>query len=168
VPQVLEEIPALFCDPHELQLRLRDLVAQRRPWRGEVSLVEPSGEARALLVRADPVFSAPNRVLGYVLLFADLTERRAAERARRRFQEEVVDQHRPMTASLDSKSDLVYRSLLSAVVSNAQLAALEITDGVDPARMPEMLQSVQASVTRTAELLRHLVWHASNSSADET
>lgn len=166
-PQVLEDLPALFADPDELQRRLRDLVVQRRPWRGEIGLAGRSGETRSLLVRADPVLSAPDRVLGYVLLFADLTERRAAESARRRFQEEVVEQHRPMTTRLDSKSDLLYRRVLSTVVSNAQLAALEITDGVDPARMPEMLESVQASVTRTAELLQHLVWHSTHSSEDE-
>jgi PAS domain-containing protein len=166
-PQVLEDLPALFADPDELQRRLRDLVAQRGPWRGEIGLVGRSGETRSLLVRADPVLSAPDRVLGYVLLFADLTERRAAESARRRFQEEVVEQHRPMTTRLDSKSDLLYRRVLSTVVSNAQLAALEITDGADPARMPEMLESVQASVTRTAELLQHLVWHSTHSSEDD-
>ena len=72
-----------------------------------------------------------------------------------------------MSTTFDSKSDLVYRNVLSAVVSNAQLAALEITDGVDAARMPEMLASVQASVTRTAELLEHLMWHATQSSRKE-
>jgi hypothetical protein len=64
---------------------------------------------------------------------------------------------------LDSQADLVYRNLLASVVGNAQLAALEITDGVDPARMPEMLDSVRASVGRTATLLECLLWHASRS-----
>ena len=67
---------------------------------------------------------------------------------------------------LDSKADLVYRNLLAAVVGNAQLAALEITDGVDLGRMPKMLESVRTSVTRTAELLEHLVWHASRDGLD--
>ena len=47
------------------------------------------------------------------------------------------------------------------------MSPLEITDGVDLARMPGMLESVQASVTRTAELLEHLVWHASRGSDEE-
>ena len=33
--------------------------------------------------------------------------------------------------------------------------------------MPEMLESVRASVARTAELLEHLVWHASRGSDEE-
>jgi light-regulated signal transduction histidine kinase (bacteriophytochrome) len=162
-PQWIEDLPGLFSDPDDVRHRLRDLIEQRRPWRGEIALAnEEAGETRSFLVRADPVLSSPNRVLGFVILFADLTERKAAETARRRFQEEIIDRHRPMTTRLDSKSDLVYRNVLSAIVGNAQLAALEITDGVDPARMPAMLESVQVSVTRTAELLEHLMRHATH------
>jgi two-component system, chemotaxis family, sensor kinase Cph1 len=60
----------------------------------------------------------------------------------------------------------VFQNLLSPIIENAQLAALEITDGVDTARMPAMLESVKASVTRTAELLEQLIWHASRSTND--
>jgi hypothetical protein len=67
---------------------------------------------------------------------------------------------------LDSSADLVYRDLLAAVVGNAQLAALEITDGVSLTHMPGMLESVRASVDRTAELLEHLVWHATRGSQE--
>jgi len=49
---------------------------------------------------------------------------------------------------------------MSAVVENAQLAALEITDRVDVERMPELLESVKLSVARTGELLEHLIWYA--------
>ena len=45
------------------------------------------------------------------------------------------------------------------MVGNAQLAALEITDGVDLTRMPAMLESVRTSVARAAELLEHLIWY---------
>jgi hypothetical protein len=50
--------------------------------------------------------------------------------------------------------------LLSPILDNAQLAALEITDGVEVRRMPELLDSVQSSVDRSADLLRHLIRHA--------
>ena len=46
------------------------------------------------------------------------------------------------------------------MVENAQLAALEITDGIDNARMLQMLESVRNSVDRAAEVLDHLIWHA--------
>ena len=165
-PRTLDELPPRFAGPEEARRGLRDLVEHGRAWRGEVRLTGGAGD-RPLLVRADPVFSSPGRALGLVLLLTDITEQRAAEAARRRFQEGVIERHRFMAVPLDSGADLTYRNLLTAVVGNAQLAALEITDGVDLARMPGMLESVQASVTRTAELLEHLVWHASRGSDEE-
>ena len=153
--QVLEE-------PAEMKRRLAELTRQRRPWRGEVRLQRPEGP-KPLLVRADPVLSAPDRVLGFVLLFTDLTERKAGETARRRFQESIVEGDRMMSGRLDSKTDLAFRNLLSPLLENAQLAALEIADGVEMARLPEMLSSVQASIRRAREVLTHLLWHASRS-----
>jgi light-regulated signal transduction histidine kinase (bacteriophytochrome) len=107
-----------------------------------------------------PVCSPPGRLLGFVLLFTDLTEHKAAEAARRRFQERILEENRRISGRLNSKSDLVFQHLLSSVVENAQLAALEITDGVDTARMPELLDCVRTSVTRTTGVLEHLIWHA--------
>jgi light-regulated signal transduction histidine kinase (bacteriophytochrome) len=160
-PQQLDDLPPCFADAGEVSRCVRDLLGERRSWRGEVAITGEGHRKRPLLVRGDPVFSAPDRVSGFVLLFTDLTERKAAESARRRFQEEVVERHRVHNVPLDTRADLVYRNLLGTIVGNAQLAALEITDGVDLGRMPHMLEAVQSSVARTAELLARLVWHAS-------
>jgi len=159
----LDDLPALFFEPAEVRRHLAELCRHRRTWRGEVRLELEAGTARPLLVRADPVLSAPGEVLGFVLLFTDVTERKAAEAARRRFQQGIVERPGGVTGRLDSAADLAFRNLLVPVVENAQLAALEITDNVDTARIPEMLESVRASVRRTAELLEHLLWHAANS-----
>ena len=158
----IEDLPALFADPIAVRQLLRDLFSDRRTWRGEQVLVA-GGTQRPLMLRADPVFSAPDHVLGFVILFNDLTERRTADQARRQFQAEIVDRHRIASVPLDSSDDLVFRNLLASVVGNAQLAALEITDGVDLAQVPAMLESVQSSVERAAELLERLVWHAAGS-----
>ena len=53
------------------------------------------------------------------------------------------------------------QAVLATIVENAQLAALEITYGVDADDMPRMLDAVRASVARTSDLLEHLLWHAS-------
>jgi two-component system, chemotaxis family, sensor kinase Cph1 len=159
----LEDLPALFAEPDEAGRRLHDLVTQMRTWRKEVQLQVSPGETKPLLVRADPIYSSPRRVLGFVILFTDLTDRKAMEAARRQFQEGIIDRQRITTVRLDSKADLIFQNLLSPIIENAQLAALEITDGVDMARMPAMLESVKASVTRTAELLEQLIWHATRS-----
>lgn len=53
----------------------------------------------------------------------------------------------------------MFQALLSHVMGSAQLAALEITDGGETARMPERLESVRASVTRTRRVLGRLIRH---------
>jgi chemotaxis family two-component system sensor kinase Cph1 len=156
----LADLPGLFTEPEEMRRRLHELVTQLRTWRKEVCLNVSREETKPLLVRADPIFSSPQRALGFVVLFTDLTDRKAVEAARRKFQGDVIDRQRITTVRLDSKADLTFQNLLSPIIENAQLAALEITDGVDMARMPLMLDSVKASVTRSAELLEQLIWHA--------
>ena len=165
-PETIDDLLQHIAGPEEATRALCDLVNSRKSWRGEVQVVGPGNEITPLLIRFDPVFAAQDRVLGFVLLFTDLTERKVAETARRQFQESVIQQRRPMAGMLDSKADLVFRNLLSTVVENAQLAALEIADGVDPSRMPEMLEAVRASVARTAEMLGYLVWHATRGERD--
>jgi uncharacterized Fe-S cluster-containing MiaB family protein len=106
-------------------------------------------------------------VLGFVLIFSDIADRKAVETARSRFQEGIIQSHRINSVRLDSKADLVYQNLLSSVVENAQLAALEITYGVETGRIAEMLESVRNSTLRTAEVLEHLIWHSSRASGGD-
>ena len=146
----LEDLPQFFSEPVNFRTRLRELLKQRHTWRGEVHLETDAGGTKPLMVRADPVFSSPERVLGFVVLFTDLTERKAAESARRRFQESIIERPRVTDIRFDSNADLVYQNLLTSLVENAQLAALEITYGVDTVRMQGMLESVRASVTRSS------------------
>ena len=159
-PERVDDLLPLFSAPVELRRRLDDLKQNQRPWRGEVEISGPGNAMTPLLLRADPVFASVDRTLGFVLLFTDLTERKAAEAARRSFQNDLLEQRSTMSARLDTTTDLQFRNLLSKITENAQLAALEIADRVDPARMPQMLESLRASVARTAEVLRYLLWHA--------
>jgi len=121
----------------------------------------PSG--RTHLVEGRPMKSG-DRIIGFVTSYTDITDRKAAEIARSRFQEGIIQSNRVKSVRLDSKTDLVYQNLLSSVIENAQLAALEITYGVETGRIAEMLESVRNSTLRTAEVLEHLIWHASRTS----
>ena len=67
--------------------------------------------------------------------------------------------HRPRARRLDDGAVPAFQAILGSVVENAQLAAPEIAEGVELARMPEMLESVRASVARTAEVLEALARH---------
>jgi chemotaxis family two-component system sensor kinase Cph1 len=119
-----------------------------------------AADARPMLVRADPIFSAPKHVLGFVLLFTDLAERKRAEAARRTFYEGILDGQRIPAVRLDRRADMLVQNVLASVVENAQLAALEITDSTDLASMAEILEGVRASVARAAEVFEHLVRHS--------
>lgn len=155
--QKIASLADLFIEADEARHRLRELVDFRRTWRGEVTLRGPEGRHRSMLVRADPVFSSPDRVLGIVLLFTDITDRKTVEAAGREFQHSMIESHRSSGPYLGTKANLVYQKLYSSVTENAQLAVLEITDGADKSRMVRMLAGVRTSVDRIAEVLDRLI-----------
>ncbi len=150
------DLAELCLDASDVKRRLLDLIEHGLAWRGEARLTGIAEGVRPLMVRGDRVFSKPGVVLGFVILFSDLTEKEAAEDARRRFQDGIVSQHRHLSTPISSRAGLVYRNLLASVLQNAQLAALEITDGLDMARMPMMLESIKTSVERSADVLKQL------------
>ena len=124
-------------------------------------LLKLDGQApRALLVRADPVLSSPDRAVGYVVLFTDLSERKEAERARCAFQQGIAEGRSMVAANMETPAGGAARSLLATLLENAQLAALEIADGVDALGMARRLESVRASVQRAAAMLERIVLHA--------
>ncbi len=152
----LDELPGFFDDPEDIGKRLSLLREGRKPWRGEALLVTAKGAVRPVAIRADPVLASRDRVLGYVLLFTDLTQRKAADNARERFRQGVMLSQRRLMGRIDSKAALAIERLMSSIIDNAQLAALEIADGLDTAGIPETLESVRASVARAAEVLEQI------------
>jgi len=154
----LDDLPAFFAKSDDLALRLKSLQLTRRSWRGDVTLRAGDRPGVPLHVRADAITAMDERALGYVLLFTDLTERRAAETARRRFQESLVGSRRRLSSRLETDADLKAQSLISQVIENAQLAALEVTDAADPANMRKLLEGIRNSLERSAEVLERLTF----------
>lgn len=158
--RTVDDLLPLFSETDEVRVRFGNMIKHRQTWRGELTMATADDEGKSLLVRADPVYAAADRILGFVIMFTDNTEQRAATVARRRFQEGIIERHRLVTGRIGPTTDPDYHALLSSVIENAQLAAMEITDRADVERMPEMLESVRVSVARTTELLEHLISHA--------
>lgn len=163
----LDELAGAFQQPDKFLRHVADLTNYHRSWRGELLLRDEGNREKPLMVRADPVQPSRDRTLGFVLIFSDIADRKAAEAARSRFQEGIIQSNRINSVRLDSKTDLVYQNLLSSVVENAQLAAFEITYGVETGRIAEMLESVRNSTLRTAEVLEHLIWHSARTSGEK-
>jgi chemotaxis family two-component system sensor kinase Cph1 len=156
-PAHLDHLIAL-APQTELGSRLGALRERLTPWRGEVFL-ERTTKPATYMVRADPVLMGPQVAMGFVVLFTETQARARAEAAQQRFQEGVLAPRHTLAVALKSQEDVLYRKLFSNIAGNAQLATLEITDGVDLTRMAELLDGVQASVSRSAELLEHLLWY---------
>lgn len=153
----LVDLPSLFVEPKLLAERLQALQKLHLSWRSENALRRANSGTTPVQIRADPIFAAADRILGYVLMLTDLTDQKAASAARRHFQDGVIEQNREAGDLITTTSGLSYQNLLRAVVENAQLAGLEITDRIDPTRMPEKLLAVRDSVRRAAILLKNLL-----------
>ena len=155
--QSIDDLPKLFKDEASVRGMFNVLVRDRQPWRGEVDIESRQREIRTLMLRADPVLTEGYRTLGFVLFFADITDRKILDVARRNFQEGIVKEHRHNQPRLDSQTDLLFRNLTANILNNAKLAALEISDGAELESVPRMLESVHDSANRTRALLRHLL-----------
>jgi light-regulated signal transduction histidine kinase (bacteriophytochrome) len=153
---MLGDLPELFAHPAQVADRLQALQAHHLSWRGEVAMKGDGERALPLLIRADPIFASADRVLGFVLMVSDLTAQKVADTARSVFQDGIIEHNRLASGLIASSDDLMFQSLLKSMFENAQLAALEITDRADQAKMSVMLDSVRESVTRTTAVLRNL------------
>ena len=136
------------------------------PWRGEVRLRVPSGETRPFLLRLDPVVSGQDIHLGYVLIGNDLSDLRAAEVARRQFQDSLSAEARLLLVPADLEGDRLFPELLTGILGNAQLAAREVRNTLEVGQVPAILCNLHASVARTTELLEHLMWYEASGGAD--
>ncbi len=155
----VQALAELFEDTHNVRRKLNGLTNFGRKWVGEADIRGENNTRISVVVRADTVFVG-DRLLGYVFHFTDLTHSREAEAARRQFQKIISGDRRLARLEFGVSSSMLYRNLLTTIVSNAQLAALEITDDVDVDRIPERLDHIRQSTERSAKLLEHAIWHA--------
>lgn len=159
--QRLDDLPAHLEEPLSARRQIELLLRDDTPWRGEVVLASLGGTARPFVVRGEAVYASLDRKLGYILTFEPTSDRKIAEAARRQFQDGMIDRRLLRPARLDLGGDRDYQDALTTVIENAQLAALEVTYGIDAGEMPRILESLRTSVARTADLIEHLIWHAS-------
>jgi len=149
----LDDLAARFDEPERVSVMLQQLLADRRPWRGELRLAARGGEPGVpVALRADPIPSFDGGLFGVVVMLTDLTERHAADVARDRLQRAILEAQRPPSAGATPPAAPTVQALVAAIWANASVAVSEIADSADPATIAPLLQEVEAATDHAVRL----------------
>lgn len=150
----LDHLPGLFSQAELVGKVLVSLGQERRPWRGELGLVLPDGKTLPVAVRAEVVPARDGSVLGFFLIFVDLTDSQRATEARRHLERslsQAVDEtpvrDHPRSAGVAPSADV-----MGAILANASLAAMDIADGSSAPAVAPLLEELEVSTRRAAQL----------------
>jgi two-component system, chemotaxis family, sensor kinase Cph1 len=140
-------LTTLFVQGRDVE---RALVESRRapqPWRRELDL---AGTAASLpvSVRAEAVTGKHGQVLGHVIVLGDLRESRRADAAREHLEASLREAAR---GTLREADDVV-----SAILTNASLAAMDIADARGGPPIAPLLEEVEAAAWRAAALYERM------------
>ena len=150
MPATLNEAAELFTQPDTLRQAVRSLNGAHQPWRGELALQRggnSTGTSVPVALRIEVVPGRDGSLLGYILILGDLTDSQRAQEARRHLEQAV----QPAARETDE--------VLRAILTNASLAAMDITEGrIGPGGPPlaPLLGEVEASAQRAAALYRRM------------
>jgi two-component system, chemotaxis family, sensor kinase Cph1 len=144
----LQQLVALFDDAHAAHLMLGQVQAEQRAWRGEMRLRRHNGSTLPVALRAEPVPAQHGSLLGYIFLFNDLTASKQALLARDRLEASLS---RAGAADAAPGSRDIHQAL-GAIVTNASLAAMDISEGGTAPSVAPQLQEVQTATARAAAL----------------
>ncbi len=146
----LDNLPTLFSQPQLIDKVLVSLRQERRPWRGELELLLPGGRVLPVAVRAEVVPARDGSVLGFFLIFVDLTDSQRASKARHDLEQSL---YRAVEKAPTHDGNAIEQDdVIGAILSNASLAAMDIADGSGAPTVAPQLQEIEAS-TRRATLL---------------
>lgn len=151
----LDMLATAFADPRQLQAGLDAVRSMHQAWRGELSLRRGGGADAALPVglRIELVPGRDGQVLGYILVLSDLRDSHRADAARRHLEAALHQAGRGGRS--DSGADAPGSpadQVISAILTNASLAAMDIADSSSGPRVAPLLEEVEASARRAAGL----------------
>ncbi len=150
----LDEIALLFSEPVQVKSMLTTLAEERQSWRGPLELCMSDGSKLPVTVRAEVVPARDGSVLGFFLIFDDLTHNQRAAAARHRLEQSLSQAARAaatresqMRVNTDEPDELMY-----AVLANASVAAMDITDGGAAQTVAALLEEIDGSTRRATAL----------------
>ena len=144
------EIAALFSDPEQVSVMLASLALERQAWRGQLELHLGDCELLPVSVHAEVVPARDGSILGFFLIFEDLTNLKRAAEARLR-----LEQSLSMAGLGDEalgRSKATGDRLIAAVLANASLAAMDIAEGSAAPAVASLLGEIDSSTRRAAAL----------------
>ncbi len=153
----LDEIASLFTDPSAVRKVLGGLRKDRQAWRGELTIAMGYLESLPVGVRADVVPGQGGAPLGFILIFTDLTGSKQVEAARRHLEDSLsrAGQDEPRRPAQEADA------VIGAIVANASVAAMEITDASSGPSVATLIAELEASTKRAAALYEQMRAYAS-------
>lgn len=142
-PPTLEHMAELFTQPDALLQALQSLQRARQPWRGELQL-QRGGSTVPVALRIEVVPGRDGSLLGFMVILGDLSDSQRAQAARRHLEQAL----QPAAREADE--------VLRAIVTNANLAAMDIAEGPVGPMVAPLLNEVEASTQRAATLYRRM------------
>jgi two-component system, chemotaxis family, sensor kinase Cph1 len=154
----LHDLLALFGDANAAHSMMGHVQAEQRAWRGELSLRHGNGNALPVALRAEPVPAPNGSPLGYIFIFHDLTASKQALLARDRLEAALTRAGQGASAfrSEAAQDAHIVHHALGAIVANASLAAMDISEGGTAPSVAPQLQEVQAATARAAALFNSI------------
>jgi two-component system, chemotaxis family, sensor kinase Cph1 len=149
--QSLSDVAALFTQPEFVRVTLAGLRNAHQPWSGELALARPDGTAMPVNLRAELVPGRDGSVLGFIVILLDLSDRERASAARKHL-EEVLALASQGRRSGDLATPHDDDEVVTAILTNASLAAMDIADGPGGATTAPLLEELENATQRAATL----------------
>ncbi len=138
-----EAVAGRFVQADIVRAAIAQLIEAPQPWRREVDLLVPDG-ALPVAARAEVVTGRDGLRLGFIIVLTDLREARRTARAR-----EHLEMSLRQAARL---SPLEADEVVNAILANASLAAMDISEAPRGPPVARLLEEVEASTRRAAAL----------------
>jgi light-regulated signal transduction histidine kinase (bacteriophytochrome) len=142
-PETLDDLSHSFTEPAAFRRGLDSARQGRRAWRAEFALARQDGEPQPVSLRAEAVPASDGALLGTILILGDLSDNRRADAARRHLEESL---------KLAARGGERVDEVISAILTNASLAAMDIADSLATPSVAPLLEEVEASARRAAAL----------------
>jgi len=149
----LDAIAEIFFAPAQVKDMLATLATERRAWRGELDIALDDNTALKVGVRAEVVPARDGSVLGFFLIFDDLTQSLRAAAARSQLEQSLSSAKRSGLA-LDAQGGITAGEddVMAGVLANASIAAMDIADGGAGPSVAALLEEIDHSAQRAAVL----------------